>query len=214
MIKIILIDDHRIVRNGIRMVLETAIDIEIIGEFDSFAEYQEKIEYLKPDIILMDISMPGISGIEATKILKESHPDIKALILSMHNTEEFILQSLKAGAKGYLQKNTSKKELLSAIQKIYEGEEYFSEDISKIIVKSMIKSSNSNTQSKLDALSSREMELLKLVAEGKSNKDIADALFISIRTVESHKNHIMSKLELKNTVELIKFAIKENIINL
>lgn len=214
MIKIILIDDHKIVRNGIKMILETAEEIEIIGEYDSFVLYEETSYSKVPDIFIIDISMPEINGIEAAKRIKQNLPDVRIIILSMHTNEEFVIQSIKAGADAYIPKNISKKELLEAVEKVYQGEEYFSNDISKIIIRSMMQQTNSAVTSKIDLLSKREIELLKLFAQGKSNKEIADELFISNRTVESHKNHILVKLEFKNQVELVKFAIKEGLIEL
>ncbi len=214
MIKIILIDDHKIVRNGIKMLLETSEDIQIIGEYDSFVHYSNNGFTPVPDIFILDISMPEINGIEAAKIIKEKLPECGIIILSMHTNEEFVIQSVKAGVNAYLPKNISKKELLEAVEKVERGEEYFSNDVSKIIIRSMMKHSDAAKASKLELLSKREIELLELFAQGKSNKEIADALFISTRTVESHKNHILVKLELKNQVELVKFAIKARIIEL
>ena len=155
--------------------------------------------------------MPDINGIEASRIIKTENPNAKIIILSMYNNEEFVLKAISAGANAYLPKNISKRELLNAVEKVANGEEYFAEDIQKIIIRSMVQKSNSIDVPKLNTLSKREVELLKLIVEGKTNKEIADELFISVRTVESHKNHIMVKLELKNQVELIKFAIKEGI---
>jgi DNA-binding NarL/FixJ family response regulator len=213
MIKIILIDDHKIVRNGIRMILESNSNIHIIGEYESYIEYSSTNFALIPDIYLIDISMPEINGIEATKLLKQALPHAKVIILTMFNQSEFIIRAINAGVSGYLPKNISKKELLLAIEKVYQGEEYFAEEIQKIIIRSLMQNANPQ-KSKFDSLSNRELELLKLIVEGKSNKDIADELFISIRTVESHKNHIMIKLDMKNKIELIKLAIKQGITEL
>jgi two-component system response regulator NreC len=162
----------------------------------------------------MDISLPGISGIEITKKICNEYPGINVLILSMYNNEEFIFNSLKAGARGYLPKNTSRDELLEAIYIINRGEEFFGESISKIMLKSYIKRAINEDQpeDKTHAiLTSREIEILKLYVEGLINKEISDKLAISIRTVETHKNHIMRKLGLKSTVELVKFAIRNKI---
>ncbi len=214
MINIILIDDHKIVRNGIRMILESSANIKIIGEYDSYGDYSDINPTPIPDIYIVDISMPNINGIEATKLLKQANSNCKVIILSMYNNEEFVMQALASGASGYLPKNISKRELLTAVEKVFNGEEYFAEEIQKIIIRSMMQKVNPQSVSKYELLSKREVELLRLIAEGKSNKEIADELFISVRTVESHKNHIMVKLELKNQVELIKFAIKEGITEL
>ena len=162
----------------------------------------------------MDISLPGKSGIELTKELSKSHPDIFILILSMYTHEDFVLNALKAGARGYLPKNTTRKELLNAIHTIISGEEYFNEQISKLIMKSVVKSAKAeqNREVGKDDLTKREIEIIKLFAEGLSNQDIADKLFISVRTVESHKNHIMQKLGLKNNIDLIKYCIRNGIL--
>lgn len=211
MTEIILIDDHKIVRDGIRMLLESSDKNKIIGEYDSFTQFTDSQSKRIPDVYILDISMPDINGIEASKIIKTENPNAKIIILSMYNNEEFVLKAISAGANAYLPKNISKRELLNAVEKVANGEEYFAEDIQKIIIRSMMQKSNSIDVPKLNTLSKREVELLKLIVEGKTNKEIADELFISVRTVESHKNHIMVKLELKNQVELIKFAIKEGI---
>ena len=211
MTEIILIDDHKIVRDGIRMLLESSDKNKIIGEYDSFMQFTDSQSKKIPDVYILDISMPDINGIEASRIIKTENPNAKIIILSMYNNEEFVLKAISAGANAYLPKNISKRELLNAVEKVANGEEYFAEEIQKIIIRSMMQKSNSIDVPKLNTLSKREVELLKLIVEGKTNKEIADELFISVRTVESHKNHIMVKLELKNQVELIKFAIKEGI---
>lgn len=216
-IKIILADDHQLVRDGIRSLLTDAKNIEIVDEASDGFELLEKLKIISADIIVLDVSMPRLSGIEATKKISEEYPEVKVLVLSMFTGEEFVFNAIKAGAKGYLPKNTSKKELLEAIYSINAGNEYFSESISNIILKSYIKKAKTNDDysgKKQNVLSSRELEILTLFAEGNSNQVIAEKLFISNRTVESHKNHIMQKLELKTTVDLVKFAIKNNIIQL
>ncbi len=216
-IKIMLIDDHQIVRDGIKVLLESLENVQVIDEASSVPELLEKLKHAQPDIIVTDISMPDISGIELTKIINEDkkYQGIKILILSMYTNEDFIFNAIKAGAKGYLPKNTTRKELFDAINAIYNGNEYFSESISNIILKSYIKKVKSDENSdKKESLSVRETEILKLFLEGLTNQEIADKLFISIRTVESHKNHIMQKLELKTVVDLIKFAIKNKIVEI
>jgi DNA-binding NarL/FixJ family response regulator len=164
----------------------------------------------------MDINLPDSTGIELTRELKESRPEIKILILSMHMEEDFIVNAIEAGAKGYLPKTTSKKELIAAINSISAGEDYFNETISNILIKSYVKRAQTpkKVEEKVIDLTRREKEIITLFALGMSNKEIADKLFISIRTVESHKNNIMNKLELKSTVDLVKFALKNNYIEL
>lgn len=216
-IKVILADDHQLVRDGIRSLIKDAKNIEVIEEASDGYELLEKLKTTKPDIIVLDVSMPRLSGIEAIKKITDEFPAVKVLVLSMFTSEEYIFNAIKAGAKGYLPKNTSKKELLEAIYSINAGNEYFSDSISNIILKSYIRKAKTNDDysgKRQNVLSSRELEILTLFAEGSTNQEIAEKLFISIRTVESHKNHIMQKLELKTTVDLVKFAIKNNIIQL
>ncbi len=216
-IKIMLVDDHQIVRDGIKALLESLDNVQVIGEASSVKDLLDNLQTTKPDIIVTDISMPDISGIELTRIINENpeYSGIKVLILSMFTNEDFIFNAIKAGAKGYLPKNTTRRELFDAVNTIYNGEEYFSESISNIILKSYIKKAQNNDQTeKKETLSIRETEILKHFVQGMSNQEIADKLFISIRTVESHKNHIMQKLELKSTVDLIKFAIKNKIVEI
>jgi len=214
-IKLILVDDHQLVRTGIANLLSGEQAFEIIGEASEATGFFKMLEKMQPDIAVLDIALPGLSGIEITKKLKNEFPAIKILILSMHTSEEFIFNAINSGTRGYLPKNTSRKELIEAIYAIHRGDVYFAESISNVILKSYIKKSKSDTavaENKESLLSKREIEVLKLFAEGMTNKEIADKLFISIRTVESHKNHIMARLELKTTVDLVKFAIRNNIV--
>jgi DNA-binding NarL/FixJ family response regulator len=216
-IRVILLDDHQIVRDGIRALLGGSDDISIAGEASNFNELLELLKLTEPDVVLTDISLPEVSGIEITRFLTENHPQIKVLILSMHTGEDFIFNALKAGAKGYLPKNTTRRELIEAIQSVHNNQEFFSSQISNIILKSYVrkaKTADTQKQETEEVLTAREIEILKLFAGGMSNQEIADKLFISIRTVESHKNHIMQKLELKSTVDLIKFAIKNKIVEI
>ena len=214
-IKLILVDDHQLVRTGIANLLSGEASFEIIGEASESREMFDLLRQLQPDIAVLDIALPGMSGIEITKKLHNDYPGIRILILSMHTSEEFIFNAINSGARGYLPKNTSRRELIEAIYAIHRGEEYFAESISNVILKSYIKKAKSNSsddENKENLLSKRELEVLKLFAEGMTNQEIANKLFISIRTVESHKNHIMARLELKTTVDLVKFAIRNNIV--
>ncbi len=216
-IKIFLIDDHQIILDGIKALLTDVKDIEVIGEASKSNEAIEKLRTTKPDVIVTDISMPDISGIELTRIITNEFPDSKVLILSMYTNDEFIFNAIKAGAKGYLHKNTTRKEILEAIYTINNGKEYFNEYISEIMLKGYVKKAQEEEKfhdKKEVILTNREIEILKHVAEGNSNQEIADKFQISIRTVESHKNHIMQKLELKTTVEMVKYAIRNKIIEI
>ncbi|PLX04440.1 MAG: DNA-binding response regulator [Marinilabiliales bacterium] len=216
-IKIILVEDHQIVRDGIKSLLANSIDIEIVNEAENAYELFEILKTDLPDIILLDISLPTMSGIEIAKILAREFPSIKILMLSMYTSEDFVFNALKAGIKGYLPKNITRYELILAINEVYKGNEYFSKSISDTILKSYINNAKLNAKSsseKLDNLTLREKEILRYVAEGYNNNDIVERLNISIRTVETHKTNIMKKLELHNVVELVKFAIKNNIIEI
>ncbi len=210
-------DDHQLVRDGIKSLLMSSENIIILGEASTGKECFEKIAIEPPDILILDISLPDTSGIEITKRITADYPKIRVLILSMYTNEDFIFNSVKAGAKGYLPKNTSREELLSAIVAIYEGEEFFADSISRIMLKSYVRKAKKEdiaSQGDPIPLTPREIEILKLFAEGSINKEISDKLDISIRTVETHKNHIMKKLELKSTVELIKYAIRNKIVEI
>jgi DNA-binding NarL/FixJ family response regulator len=216
-IRLFLVDDHQLVRDGIKALLTGIDDIVIVGEANSGHELLEKISHADPDIILMDISLPDHSGIELTRMLAADQPHCRVLILSMYTNEDFIFNALKAGARGYLPKNTSRHELLDAIYTIHSGQEYLGSSISRIILKSYVRQAAEKEKDTEDLqllLSSREIEVLKLFSEGMNNKEIGEKLGISIRTVESHKNHIVRKLGLKSTVEMVKVAIRNKIIEL
>jgi DNA-binding NarL/FixJ family response regulator len=214
-IKIILVDDHRLFLDGIKSLLSDVESIDILGEASDGKEVLELLKNLKPDLMIMDISMKGLSGIEVTKQITILYPEIKIMILSMHTNEEFVINAIKAGAKGYLSKDTSKVELMDAIHIIYEGGECYSKLISDNFLKSYVKKFKIE-QSLIEnkTLTIREIEILKLAVIGWSNKEIADKLFISTKTVDSHKNNIMQKLKLKNTAELVLYAVKNKIIEI
>lgn len=216
-IKIILVDDHVIVRDGIKSLLENSGKAQVVGEASDYASLKRLLTDSTPDIVMLDVSLPDLSGVEITKILRAEKPEIKIIILSMHIDEDFVYNALKAGAKSYLPKNASRKELIEAVCKVYEGGEYFNETISNIILRSYVKKAkneNGESSKTQKLLTKREKQVLKLFAEGMSNGEIADKLFISVRTVESHKNHIMSKFQLKSVVDLVKFAIKNGILKI
>jgi len=216
-IKIILVDDHQLVRDGIKALLLDNSNIEIIGEAQSAYDFFNLLKTLTPNVVLLDISLPTMSGIEVSKILSSDFPKIKKLMLSMYTSEDFIFNAIKSGINGYLPKNTTRDELLKAINEVYNGREYFSKSISDTILKSYLKSAkygNNISDDKMSNLTKREHEILLYVVEGINNPNIAKKLNISIRTVETHKTSIMRKLNLNSTVDLVKFAIKNNIIEL
>jgi len=212
-INIVLVDDHRIFRDGIKSLLSEVDFIEVVGEASGGEELLQLLSHTRPDIVITDISMKGISGIELTKQVTCLYPEIKVMMLSMHTNEEFIVNSINAGAKGYLSKDTSRDELLDAIKIIHEGGECYGKLISDSFLKNYLKRyKTEHTLIDNKTLTQREIEILKLAALGTTNKEIADKLFISIKTVDCHKNNIMQKLKLKNTAEMILFAIKNKMI--
>jgi DNA-binding NarL/FixJ family response regulator len=215
-IKIILTDDHQVVRDGLKAMLGGVPDIQIIAQAATGKDLFEILGKRQADVLILDIELPDISGLEICSKVTASYPALKILILSMYTGEEFIFKALAEGAKGYLPKNTSREELVEAIRSIANGKEYYSPLISEIMLKSYIKKAKSrnSVDKDLDELSKRELEVLKMLAEGIPNYEIAEKLFISIRTVESHKSHIMQKLELHTTAELVKFAIRQKLIEI
>ena len=216
-IRIILVDDHQLIRDGIKSLLHEASHIEVINEAASASELFQLLKTNKPDVLIIDVSLPGMSGIEITKVIQKEYLSVKVMILSMYIGEDFIFNALKAGARGYLHKNISSIELITAIEEIHKGNEYFSTKVSDVILKSFVKKAHTGVkqgEEKEETLTSRELEILKLVAEGYSNPEISEKLAISVRTVESHKTHIMQKLLLNTVADLVKFAIRNNIIEL
>ena len=214
-INVILVDDHQIVRDGIKSLLSGNDKIKIIGEAENAEDFFDILKIQIPDIVLLDISLPTLSGIEIAKILNKEFAQIKILMLSMYSSEDFIFNALKAGIHGYLPKNTTQKELLLAINTVYNDEEYFSKNIADTILKSYVNNAKQkNEEANLNTLTNREREVLQYIIEGNNNTNISEQLNISIRTVETHKTNIMKKLNLNSAVDLVKFAIKNNLINL
>ncbi len=216
--KIIIADDHQIVRDGINVLLSAHSDeFLVVAEALNGKEVIEMTKKYKPDIIIMDISMPVINGLEATKIISEKFPDTKILIFSSYAMDDNVITALQYGAKGVLPKNTIRQELLEALRKVANNEEFISKYIpyARILKNFSEKQKNKQQQDEIkNKLTPREFEILKLVVEGASNKEIAEKLFISTRTVEKHKSNILNKLNLKSTVDLVKFAIKHKIIDI
>jgi len=214
--KILIVDDHQIVRDGILRILTDEADIELIGSVSSGKEALDFIKCKTPDIVIADLSMPNMSGIELTERITKLFPNVKVLILSMFNNEEYIVSAIQAGAKGYLPKQDSTTEiLLEAIRTIANGDEFYSPSISKIVMKSFvnnIKNSSISDVAKKHQLTSREKEILKLYVEGYTNNEIAEKLNLSVFTIKTHKNNIMQKYNFKSTVEMIKFALRNNIV--
>ena len=208
-----MVDDHRIFRDGLKSLLSEVDFIDVIGEASGGKELLDILKTLKPDLVIVDISMKDMSGIEVSKQIVADYPEIKIMILSMHTNEEFVINAIKAGVNGYLSKDASKEELLEAIKIIHEGGECYSKMVSDNFLKSYVKKYKAeHCLLENKTLTQREIEILKLAAAGSTNKEIADKLFISIKTVDCHKNNIVQKLKLKNTAEMVLYAVKNKII--
>jgi two-component system, NarL family, response regulator DegU len=212
-IKVVLVDDHGIVRNGIKSTLSDAKNIKVIGEASNGLEAIEVVKKLLPDVVVIDITMPEMNGIEATEIIQKKFPSVKCLILSMHDKEEYVFKSIEAGALGYLLKDTSKEEFIQAINTVAKGEKHYSTSISNVLVSGYLhKVKNQPSEESESLLTKREKGILKLIVNGHNNREIADQLDISIRTIEVHRANIMKKLHVKNAVELVKVALEEKIV--
>ena len=216
-IRILIADDHDVVRSGLRMLLKTSPEFTITGEAADGEEAVRLVTEQKPDVVFMDISMPKLDGIEATKIIKENHPGTRVIILTVHEDEEYAFHVLRAGASGYLLKNASRKEIFEAVQSSMAGERFFSPGISKLIVDGFMKRANEGVghnhgDEKREAatgqqLTKREVEVLQYIAQGFTNRQIADALFLSFRTVNTHRANLMQKLNIHDTAGLVRHAI-------
>ncbi len=205
-IKVLLADDHGVVRSGIRSLLETEPDVEVIGEASNGQDALVKAKMLQPDLIIIDVRMPVLNGIEATRKIRREVPATKVLVLSMHDDEEYVLQALESGASGYLLKDASKEEFLKAVKTVHSGEMYFSGELSGLLVSGFrrkVPSETSEAATDYD-LTKREKQILSMLTQGINNKDIADKLDKSVRTIETHRFNIMKKLKVNNVVELLK----------
>jgi len=213
-IKILIVEDHTIVRKGLCSILKNEKDIDVIGEAENGKEAIKKVEELTPDIVVMDISMPLLNGLDATHHIKRRFPEVKVLILTMHTSEEYVSEILKAGASGYLIKKAAPEELVSEIHAISQGNSFLSPSVSKSVIKKFLQAAGAEARlEKSSLLTEREREVLQLIAEGHSTRKIAELLFISVKTVEAHRSHIMEKLDLHNIADLTRYAIRTGIIS-
>jgi two-component system response regulator NreC len=208
-IRILLADDHAIVRQGFRLILATQADMEIVGEAGNGREVLTLAETLTPDVVVMDVAMPELNGIEATRRLAQALPHTRVLALSMHKDSVYVREILRAGARGYLLKDSIDSDLLAAVRAVSRGEGYLSPAISDAVLSDYRK----HVTDPLDLLSSREREVLQLIAEGKTNKEIATGLNLSVYTVDAHRGRIMEKLNLHSTGELVRFAVRKGLID-
>ncbi len=212
-IKILIADDHQLFREGLMNLLADSSKIEVIAQAENGKEAIDKARKLNPDIVIMDIGMPVMNGVEATEILKKELPKIKVVAISMHSDKHFIKGMLEAGATGYLSKSCTYNQLIKAINAVYSGKKYLSDKITDVIIHDYL-GKKEDIPSNGTKLSERESEILKLFAEGKTSREISELLFISIKTVGTHKQHILEKLELKSITDIVKYALKNGIISL
>ena len=213
--RVLIADDHVLVREGLRALLEAQPDIEIVGEATSGEETVNKTKEIQPDIVLMDITMPGMSGLEATRQIRQQSPDVRILVLTMHEGDEYFFKMLDAGASGYFIKGGHSSELISALRAVWHGDVFIYPTMTKKLLSDYLqKARTGKDKESYDGLTNREREILKLIAEGHTNQEIADLLVLSIATIQTHRAHIMSKLGLRSPTELIKYAIRRGFITL
>jgi DNA-binding NarL/FixJ family response regulator len=214
-IRILLTDDHTLFRQGIKTLLSAEADLDIVGEAANGAEAVEKTNELRPDLVLMDIGMPGLSSFEATRQIKKARPDTKVLFLTMYDDEDYLVQCMEVGASGYVLKDSPAPQLLAALRDVYRGGSYLSPRMLSQLVddfRSRIKSAH--RQPRFATLTAREKEILKFLAEGESVKEIAAGLNLSVKTVEAHKFNLMRKLDIHNKAHLVQYAIQKKIIKI
>ena len=211
-IKVLIADDHQLFREGLVNLLSTADEVEVIGQARDGRDAMEKALKLEPDVLLIDIAMPVMSGIEATRLLKKEMPSLRIIAVSMHSDRQYVKGILEAGADGYLLKNCTYRQLTDAIVSVYTGKKILSDDITDMVIKGYLEPTEQDDG--FSELSEREAEILKLLAEGYSTRALSDKLFISVKTVGTHKQHILEKLNLKSNADIIKYALKRGFIQL
>ena len=211
---IVLADDHVLVRQGLRRIIEESPDLQVVGEANDGLELLNLLREVTPQMVILDIFMPNLRGIEAIHEIRKIHPEVKVLILTMHKDREYLYLALSAGAKGYLVKEDADKELFSAIERVRQGKTYLSPHFSEEVVDDLVQIGKGDTRAifEVDPLTPREREVLKLIAEGKSSKEIGQLLFISVLTVNNHRAKIMEKLNLNKATDLVKYAIRKGYI--
>jgi len=212
-IRIVLADDHTVLRAGLKSLMERHRDFEVVGEAGNGRELLRRVDELKPDVVVTDIGMQQLNGIEATQQIVSKYPGIRVVILSMHADESYVLRALKAGARGYLVKESAEADLMNAIRTVHSGKAFFSPTVSALLVEDYVRQMrDKNIENSYDLLSPREKEVLQLIAEGKSNKDVANLLNLSLYTIETHRGNILKKLNLHSIPELILYAVRKGII--
>lgn len=216
-IRVLLVDDHPIVREGIHLILDREPDIEVVGEADDGAQAVELACSLDPDVVVMDVMMPKMTGVEATRLIHQKNPRVQILILTAHEEEEFITQILRAGASGYILKRDGSAQLLAAIRALHRGESFLDPSVMRTVLKTLAASRNAGSapvMAKERELTDREIEILRLIACGHTNSQIARKLNISVKTVDTHRSNIAAKLDIHSRVDLVKYAIKKGYISL
>ena len=213
-IKVLVVDDHTIVRDGICALLALTGDIEVAGEAANGSEALEKVKKLQPNVVLMDIAMPIMGGLEATRRIRREFPGIKVLILTQYDDKEYVIPIIEAGASGFISKVAASSELVSGIRAVYQGYSYLSPPVAKLLVEDYQRSGDRTSQDPYEQLTDREREILKLVAEGFTTQEIADLLKVTPKTVEGHKTNLMAKLDIHNRIELVKYAVRKGIISI
>lgn len=211
-IRLLLVDDHAVVRGGLRMLLENEPDMCIVGEASSGAEAVHMVEVLKPALVIMDISPPDVSDIEATQRIKQAHPDVGVVALTIHEDQQYFFEMLQAGASAYVPKRADPADLISAIRAVHSGDVYIYPSLAKLLVRDFLSRAGEDTRSAMDGLTAREQEVLSLLADGLTTDEIAEALIISPHTVARHRENLMSKLGLHSRSELVKHAIRKGLI--
>jgi DNA-binding NarL/FixJ family response regulator len=210
-VKIVVADDHQIFRDGLRALLETRSDFEVVGEAQDGLEAVDLVSRLSPDILILDLAMPGLHGIEVARSLHESNPSTLIIVLSMHNDRRYVIEALRAGAVAYVLKEAGFSELIGVIKEVQAGHLYLSPMVSVAVIQDYIRLAEVDEGSAFALLSAREREVLQLLAEGRATKEIAGDLHLSVKTVESHRKQIMDKLEIHSVAELTKYAIREGL---
>ena len=212
--KIILADDHKIIREGLRSLIEKQPDMEVIAEAQDGLMTVSLVQKLQPDVVIMDIGMPEMNGIDATTKITTEHKTVKVIALSMHSDRRFVMQMLKAGAAGYLLKDSAFEELVSAIHAVIAKQHYLSQKITDVVVQEYLQNLPRNESTVFTVLTAREREVLQLIAEGKSTKQTASVLNVSVKTIETHRQQIMEKLDMRSIAQLTKYAIREGLTSL
>jgi DNA-binding NarL/FixJ family response regulator len=212
---VVIAEDHTILRAGLKALLMTNPTFEIVGEADNGRDAIRRVIELKPDLVIIDLSMPGMNGMDAVREIKDRMPEVKALVLTIHSEEEYVLASLQAGANGYVLKDATQNELLIAVERVIEGKTYLSPEITDKVVNSYLNTSSVNREpvTRWDTVTQRERQILKLIAEGHTNKSMAEYLCISVKTVEKHRANLMKKLDLHNVSALTTYALEKGIIS-